>query len=338
MKEKKKNKKQRRIFLLLLLMIGTGTIFGTATYAWFTANKTVSVNPIDVNVQAQSGLQISADGQNWKSTLTLDDLTGASNNYPAAANQIPTELEPVSTAGVVSDAGRLNMYLGVVSADDEGNWTLTSTATPTEAHTTTSGYFVAYDMFVRYEGATTPIYLTTNSGVVFNDADNRGIQNAARVAFLTLGHTTSDDTIPKIQGLNDGASSPVTIWEPNYDTHTSYGVANARDVYGIDDLTAGDGNEAVAYDGIKAPFSNVDGLTLGNANATTYGEYFQTVTPGLQTVADFDAYQELMNIEAGVTKIRVYLWIEGQDVDCENNASGSNVTFNLQLSTNSSAN
>ena len=31
------------------------------------------------------------------------------------------------------------------------------------------------------------------------------------------------------------------------------------------------------------------------------------------------------------------MWIEGQDVDCENNASGGNIQFNLQMSTNSSA-
>ena len=31
------------------------------------------------------------------------------------------------------------------------------------------------------------------------------------------------------------------------------------------------------------------------------------------------------------------MWIEGQDIDCENGATGSNITFNVQLSTNSSA-
>ena len=34
---------------------------------------------------------------------------------------------------------------------------------------------------------------------------------------------------------------------------------------------------------------------------------------------------------AGVTKMRVYLWIEGQDIDCENNASGGKISFDLQI-------
>ena len=35
--------------------------------------------------------------------------------------------------------------------------------------------------------------------------------------------------------------------------------------------------------------------------------------------------------------MRIYMWIEGQDVDCENNASGGDLTFNLQFSSSSSA-
>ena len=44
-----------------------------------------------------------------------------------------------------------------------------------------------------------------------------------------------------------------------------------------------------------------------------------------------------MTLPQGVTKIRVYLWVEGNDVDCENNASGSNITYNIVLSQKSEA-
>ena len=40
----------------------------------------------------------------------------------------------------------------------------------------------------------------------------------------------------------------------------------------------------------------------------------------------------MFTLAKGVTKLRIYMWIEGQDVDCENAASGGNVSFNLQLS------
>ena len=31
----------------------------------------------------------------------------------------------------------------------------------------------------------------------------------------------------------------------------------------------------------------------------------------------------------GISKIRVYAWVEGQDIDCENNAAGSDFKFNF---------
>ena len=40
---------------------------------------------------------------------------------------------------------------------------------------------------------------------------------------------------------------------------------------------------------------------------------------------------------AGATKYRVYMWIEGQDIDCENNASGTDLEFNLSFSLDSFA-
>lgn len=41
-----------------------------------------------------------------------------------------------------------------------------------------------------------------------------------------------------------------------------------------------------------------------------------------------------MVLKAGITKVRIYMWVEGQDVDCENNASGGDISFNLQFSSN----
>ena len=334
-KKKKEQAKKRRLLLSLLLLVGTGIFLGTSTYAWFTANQTVAVNPIDVNVATQSGLQISADGQNWKSILTTTDITSASGTYADAKNQLPTQMVPVSSAGIMNADGTMEMFLGEVNSDeDSGNFILSATK-ETDANGTTGNY-VVYDMFLRTESAG-PVYLTTNSGITFADDQDNGLKNATRVAFAVLGNTTSDAEVDDIQGLNAGVAAPVTIWEPNMDAHTSYGVANARDTYGNGDLVAGTGNDPVAYDGIKLGFDTEQGITLGNANATEAGTYFQAVTPQIQTEVGFSEYKELVNLSKGVTKIRVYFWVEGQDVDCENNASGGNITFNLQISKNASA-
>lgn len=317
------------------MLLCTGIFLGTSTYAWFTANKTVTVSPIDVNVEAKSGLQISVDGSHWKSIVSNEDLTGADATYAAAKNQIPGIIEPVSTAGIVNANGLLDMYLGEVTSNDAGDYILSSTKS-VEEHAATTGSFVAFDLFLKTEQAA-QIYLTTNSKVVYKDEADTGIKNATRVAFINLGNTNSDDTLANVQNLNGGAASPVIIWEPNYDTHTSYGVIHAEQTYGITTLTVGAGNAIVPYDGVKAEFDTAANVTVGNANATKFPANFQTVTPTISTVDGYSTYQELINLSAGITKIRVYMWIEGQDVDCENNASGGNIEFNLQMSTNSSA-
>ena len=61
---------------------------------------------------------------------------------------------------------------------------------------------------------------------------------------------------------------------------------------------------------------------------------FTTVTPGKTSTAAFPANIELMTLNKGITKVRIYMWVEGQDVDCENNASGGNINFDLKISTN----
>ena len=45
-----------------------------------------------------------------------------------------------------------------------------------------------------------------------------------------------------------------------------------------------------------------------------------------------------MELQPGVTKFRVYMWLEGQDVDCENGATGTDISFNIELSTTNGTN
>ena len=73
------------------------------------------------------------------------------------------------------------------------------------------------------------------------------------------------------------------------------------------------------------------------ATAATYSTVSAEVTPDLVTAAGNTAYVEAFELKAGVTKMRIYMWLEGQDIDCENGATGSDIVFNLQFSTDSSA-
>ena len=337
--QKKKERRERRkyrLLILLLLMLGTGIMLATSTYAWFTANKTVAVSTLNVNIEAKNGIQISADGTKWKSILQKTDITSAHTTYGASENQLPDTLEPVSTAGVVDANGKFPMYYGTVvtseKPENKGEYILTATK-ETEKETngaTSDAKFIAFDVFFKVEQDTT-VYLTPSSAVKSTDGGeaDSGIKNASRVGFIVLGHTTSSDTVASIQALNDHASSTAYLWEPNYNTHTANGLANARDVYG--NMATAEAGTLVPYSGIIDTIESSDDILLGNATQNGNATKFKDVTPTHKTKYGFTHYPQIFSLTAGVTKVRIYMWVEGQDVDCENYASGGNISFDLQI-------
>ena len=328
----KRNKRNSRRALLLLMLLVTGSMLGTSTYAWFTSNKTVSVSDITVNVASKNGIQISVDGTNWKSILSTTDLVAAKTTYPAALNQIPSEsssIQPVSTVGTILDGGLMQMFVGDVPSNNEGNYILTSEET--KEVNGTAGDFIAFDVFLKSDKAV-DVDMTGSSGVKANGTDT-GIKNASRIAFIVEGSTTSDDTVENIQGLEltAGSTEGVYFWEPNYNVHSGTGIANARDTYGL--VITEDEENPLSYDGIKTTISADDNILLGEATAAKYADKFNTVSIDYKTKDSFAAEDviSVFSLPAGITKVRVYMWIEGQDVDCENNASGGNINYSLQF-------
>ena len=334
--KKQERKGNKRMLLLLLLLVMTGTMLATSTYAWFTSNETVRVDTITVYVEAQGGIQLSADGTNWKTVLLTTDLTTVhGTTYTSSVNQLPAALEPVSTGLNVTAAGKLEMFYGTVVANNDGDFILTTTpSVETESNgSTSSGKFVAFDLFFKSDAAT-DLYLTGDSDVTTEDAQDKGIKNASRVAFVVLGNTVANDTVANIQaiGTTGASSSPVYMWEPNYDVHTAGGVTNARDTYAL--TTTQTGATRITYDGVINTITSANNVKLGLANATTYNTLFRSVTPTYTTVEGNSTSTQIFSLQSGVTKVRVYMWVEGQDVDCENQASGGNINYDLVFSIN----
>ncbi len=335
---KKKNQRKTAIMSTLLLLLLTAILLITSTFAWFTANQTVTISTLNVSVQASNGLQISADGTTWKAVLSNEDITGASTKYAAAKNQIPKQLAPVSTVGEVDETtGYMNMFSGNVAANKAGYYMITSDkqTDKNESGETATGQYIAFDIFLKVDASTdTQIYLNgTNSHVTFKDGtQDKGLQNASRIAFINEGTVANGSTLATIQALKGGETGTTFIWEPNYDVHTSAATKNAEDTYGITDLAEKDA-AILPYSGIKAAIASDKAVDITKTAAAT--DYFSAVTPSLSTTKASTTNQSLTNLKlkAGVTKVRIYMWVEGQDVDCENSASGSDLSFDLQLTT-----
>lgn len=331
--KKPNTKKRRKILLSLLVIVFVGIVLTASTYTWFTANTTVTVEQMDVNVAASNGLQVSVDAVNWKTLITADDIKAAGTTYGAAVNQIPTQpSEPVSTIGEVDPTtGFMKMFKGVIESNDAGNYILTANQ-ETEAHGKADGKFIAFDLFFQVN-QDTPIYLTSNSNVKALNTSS-GIENAGRVAFIEQGNAPAGTAASTVQGLKASDNTGLKLWEPNFDVHTAAAVKNASDNYGI--TTSQTGGTLLPYYGVKADITANADIGLNSTDAT----YFSPVTPTNTSPAagiPTDNYSSLMTLKTGITKVRIYMWVEGQDVDCENNASGGSLAFNLQFSSLASA-
>ena len=329
----KRIKKGRLLFLLFAVLL---TLIGlsASTYAWFTSNFTVSVQEIDVNVSSGSGIQISTDATKWKSLITIDDIT--SQAYAAAVNQVPqgtaVEINPVSTvktayANATTASQGLHMYRGTIVNDVSDGTMYLDSVSETDGE---NSDYVAFDLFIKMDFKTArKVYLTGGTGVTAGNP-NTNIEYAGRMGFVVQGNMPSSTSVASLQAIK-GATN-VLFYEPNYDVHTGNGLANGTNNY--PDLAEGrslSGNATPApYYGVKAEFAydseHDTGGTVLNSHDT---EKFDAVTVDIKTASGNTEKTEFLTLQPGVTKIRVYMWIEGQDIDCENTASGGQVKFNL---------
>lgn len=338
----KKQKRQRKRRSLILLLFLTIIMLGTSTYAWFTANRVVTIEDINVSVQASDGIQISTNGTTWKAIITNNDITGGA--YSGANNHLSPTLIAVSSAGIVDTTANSptlgSMYMFKSQIENGSTDYMITTIDDTEGGTSTTYTtdYVAFDVFLRVNKNQT-IYLTTDAKVINKtDETDKGLKNAARVAFVNKGHASIDETTANLIALNS-PTSPAVIWEPNSDAHSSAVNPGVATDYGV---TLG--ATATPYYGVKAALSTPTELkpfvasatVAGTANNTTYLQAMSSPTL-ITTTVNQSTYTQVFALTEGITKFRIYMWIEGQDIDCENNATGSNIIFKLQLSTESSA-
>lgn len=334
-----KNKKIIVSAILIVVFIASLT---AASYAWFSANQNVALSQLDVNVAASNGIQISTDATIWKAAVTTTDLTNLT--YTGNRNLLPTTLMPVSSPKTVT-LGNLDLWDGLVDSSTGSFYLVNSKLTDPTATVSgtlaasTTGNYIAFDIFVQ-STSTLDLKLSPTSSVVYVSTDT-GLKNAARVAIINEGVNASASTA---RALTGGLAATTWLWEPNANIHTANGVIEANTTYSTRYGTSNTTSTVLTgYDAVKANILLTDTVTKGDT-ATTEPTFFAYLTQGdtsinLQTeenavgtewtaVAAADD-SVITSISAGINKLRVYAWIEGQDVDCENGASGKTISFNL---------
>lgn len=328
---------KNRLYYMIILLFFTIIMLSSTTYAWFTHNRIVTIRTINIHVQASGGIEISADAINFKAVIDPDDIADARGLYPRSVNQIPNVMEPVSTGKEIdNNTGFLKMFYGTADSDESGNNLLSSIRSiETEGHGENSdGKFIAFDMFFRTYNDI-DIYLTSDSGVSYKDnSTEKGIAASSRIAFLLSNNLPIGTNPGTLQQLKNTSPDMAYIWEPNYDVHTSAAVQHASSVYGL--TLPNINGPKISYDGLIGEFDKSDNVSVRNANSTSFPNLFKKVNIDYYTEKNFNNYVKVFNLKQGITKVRIYMWIEGQDVDCEDDASLDDIMFNLQFTINPS--
>jgi len=350
-----KNERTTRLKSMILLVAFTAIMLIVSTYAWFTTQRAVTLSNLSGDVKVAEGLEVSLDAKSWAYSIDLSQVTlnavttdDTLGSYSATANHVPTELKPVSTIGAVGGS-KIKFWNGVL---DGSNNSLSSIAEVDEA---TAGYY-AFDIFLRDEtngDSAQPLSLSSGSSVVVKASGGdatTGLQNTVRLALAKFTNTADigdqQDAIIQKTVTTANTISQVSIWEPNSNYHVPYMVQNTAR-FG-DKITAVTQDPITTYalnDAEAEAVSNVYATTGENklsqqvtltTNATVTGEgESQTVDYATaEDVSITDVSSQSFTIAANkVTRLRVYVWLEGQDHDCVNYAShggGITVSFGLE--------
>ena len=192
-------------------------------------------------------------------------------------------------------------------------------------------------------------------GRVTADDVRAGIENSVRVGFAQIGRVTADgdaDASDRVQPISCAGGGDVTsicsrdavIWEPNDTSHVqnainwftsscknrNTGVNNVFDdgAYTVTTCTAPALDEAVttyAVSGVIDSANTVD--TYDGLNGYT-GTIVQDATPVNNKLMAVDYFTDTEKMLEGnerpeiftlapnsITKVRIYIWLEGQDID-----------------------
>src|SRR5574344_1354186 len=211
-----------------------------------------------------------------------------------------------------------------------------------------------------------PIYLTTNSAVkvaTSGGVQNTGIENSVRVAFAQIGRVDATDSsitaeklVSSVTGITckdaaaaDGSAAvtgicrDATIWEPNDTAH----VTNAINWYNTAcrqrKAEGADVTDGASYNTYTVNGADNNYATYATDTAPDTDGKIDTTKQASYKLVDFPYFTDTMKNKTGmerptfmslapnsITKVRVYIYIEGQDVDNYDFASlGLKVSVNF---------
>ena len=317
-------KRRQRTFLYAYILLALFILLVAASYTWFSLSKTPRVSDMDVYISSQTGLELAetyeAPDDDWGEVLDFANIVGTD-----------TQLKPASWSGerealVTTDYGTDGRIIGdsYTTLTDEEN------ANRNDDY----GYYVKGTFYARSDSQVTvslgdavevnggkntsgtyvigtPLWNTTT---LLHDDGGQGAETAVR---LGIRITKIDPELGKAYG-----DSEFYIYEPNYDVHIDPEIEGEVETENVDD---------------QGPLTDEAHMIRQTASTWSEANPVQSDVT-IKSLGKFDTTTELFELEPGeMAAIDLYIWLEGQDVDCSNLIEDAQIIANIQLTTDYSA-
>ena len=306
----KKQIRKAMICTIAMMLMGIVSLTGV-TYAWFSQSQTAIVQGMNLGIIAkEGGVLMSAvpNPSEWGYRL---DLQMNETEYNPAS-MIPANIVKTDADGNDISDGSIQFYNGVI---DE--------AAPSKIYTETIGqnkYYIQKDIYFYNDSLDQDITVVLDKESTLLGNPTNGVEMAMRMAIVNHGKydkgTDTAENAPTAEKHIDDffTKDPanVSIYEFAAKTHLD-GTTSTKDTYGVK-AASGVGT----YFDTKDVGSGVTGQAWENYLAKTTTVHKDSGTD-ISFVVEKDSYH----------RITVYIWLEGQDADCKNAISGSEMDIQL---------
>lgn len=328
------NFKERKFDIILFASFFIGILLISATYAWFSASLDASVNFIDMKINTESGLYISLDGEEFTSNIQISKETvieELNEKYPTHMNQWSGYgLYPLSSAGIPHSDTYLFDIFGISKVmnyfDNGRDIRIINTHKVPEKQRVSTSLFLAFDIFLKsISNSPMPdnLFIGESTNVVQTEGTEAdGTVNSLRIGMSKVGTVHKTSTVEERQTVTCNNKCESIIYEPNAYRHSKESIERLEEM-GISIFDGRLSNTfAVIGEGKKLSILNGQ-IGTGIPLDLIHFKVQDTVTTKLEPI---------FKLPSGITKFRVYIWVEGQDLDSlETISEGTKLDVNINL-------
>lgn len=326
----RKNKKRAFVTSIIMLII-SAIVLTSSTFAWFVMGDKAEIEQMDLKLYStDGGFEISANATDvsWRNYLTLgnifdnmeetapeghEDLVNpALDAYSGNRNMLPELLIPASSSfNSFGDYGYPDIYRATIHPDGSAQVSKVTEVVGTDKDGVNKAGIVAFDVFFKSPTAQTIDFGQTEIKKIDSKADPKGTDDPTttiRYALVPMGTSPVGTAAGTIQQLQGASAAKVTIAEAE---------SLKRSIDGASKGGHGEGHiTTVPLNSTSPTTAYLKDQIINDGTAAPQGKVYWS-----------DDEKKTFDLDAGITKVRFYIWAEGNDVDCRESIASSDLSI-----------